>query len=132
MADRWWERLRSGSDVDLAAVPLREHRAPDSPQPAPRRSLCPRWMPMTTLQSLLLNPFQKWRRFGRFPWEFAVAMILLILTTTQVILDNTALSAYERSQLALWQNILNPSDSTSLEAVATGTRHHLRLFTNLL
>lgn len=61
---------------------------------------------MSTFERMRLSPFQKWRNFGRIPWKLFINIILLALTTTQVLIRNVYVSPYERSQISTWQSLL--------------------------
>ena len=40
---------------------------------------------MPIRDNLFLSPIEKYKFYGRFPWKMTIHMLLVILTTTQVI-----------------------------------------------
>ena len=65
------------------------------------------------LNSFGLNPIEKYRTQGKFPYKMVVHILLVIFTTAQVISTNTGISAFSRSQEMLFYNIFfNTNDKT--------------------
>jgi hypothetical protein len=67
---------------------------------------------------LYMLPIDKYQHYGRFPWKLIIHLLLVLLTSLQVVLILMPLNTYSLSQLTLWNKLfLNPnadSDDTSL------------------
>ncbi|MES1915583.1 MAG: hypothetical protein MHM6MM_007507 [Cercozoa sp. M6MM] len=61
---------------------------------------------MTRWEKLRLSPFQKWKLFGRPPWKFLIQVMLVVLTTLQVLLWNSQVTPFQRAQRQNWQRVL--------------------------
>jgi hypothetical protein len=67
---------------------------------------------------LYMQPIDKYLHYGRFPWKLLIHLLLVLLTSLQVVLILIPLNTYSISQMTLWNKLfLNPnadSDDTSL------------------
>ena len=60
---------------------------------------------MSLKERLYLPPIQKYKKYRFFPWEIIVSILLIILTTCQVILVVQMSSTYSYSQVMMWNKM---------------------------
>eukprot|EP00820_Chromera_velia_P028132 Cvel_11466.t1-p1 / transcript=Cvel_11466.t1 / gene=Cvel_11466 / organism=Chromera_velia_CCMP2878 / gene_product=Mucolipin-2, putative / transcript_product=Mucolipin-2, putative / location=Cvel_scaffold721:63832-71391(+) / protein_length=1263 / sequence_SO=supercontig / SO=protein_coding / is_pseudo=false len=65
------------------------------------RWLCPRraFQPMPLTDQLFMDPFEKWRVYGKFPWKLAVHISLAVLTLVEVMTFAVQEAGHARSSL---------------------------------
>ena len=61
---------------------------------------------MTPLESLRLTAWQKWVHYRRPPWKFIINLLLVVLTTVNVIIANDYFAPYSRANYANWVSFL--------------------------
>lgn len=59
---------------------------------------------------LYLSPFEKYKLYGIFPWMFVLSLILLLLTTAQVVFVVNINATYSYQQMILWNDLFLNSD----------------------
>ena len=64
-------------------------------------------------ESLLLSPWDKWKKYRRPPWKFFVQMLLIIAVTTQLLLLSAEYTVYSRSAREALRDVLNPKRCTT-------------------
>jgi len=78
---------------------------------------------------LSLPPWEKFRKYGHFPWKLLLHSSLLILVTTQSILSNREFAAYSQS---IWNSIPHlffPPDASSSQTTTSLSKYEYYLFT---
>lgn len=67
---------------------------------------------------LYMQPLQKYKKFGRYPWKLTIHMFLVVFTTLQILLISMPINAYSNSQLLQWNQLFLDkevkADDTSL------------------
>jgi len=67
---------------------------------------------MSLSDQLFLNPFEKWRRHGKFPWKFFIHCLLAILTALQVVVFITQETGHAKMTLRHFYTIFLGEDVT--------------------
>ena len=60
---------------------------------------------MTFHDHLFMHPVEKFEVYGKFPWKLVVSILLLILTSAQVLLLTMPDGQYSYNQLILWNKL---------------------------
>ena len=60
---------------------------------------------MNIKDDLYLSPFEKYKLYGIFPWSFLASLVLLILTTAQVIFVVNYNATYSYQQMIVWNKV---------------------------
>jgi hypothetical protein len=76
---------------------------------------------MSIKDNLYLSPFEKYKLYGLFPWKFAISILILFLTTAQVILIVNINSNYSYQQIILWNNLFLNKESSGSDTSLTNT-----------
>ena len=76
---------------------------------------------MNIKDHLYLSPFEKYKLYGIFPWKFVLAMLLLILTTAQVVLIVNNNANYSYKQIIIWNDLFLNSDVQGSDTSLTNT-----------
>eukprot|EP00461_Guttulinopsis_vulgaris_P007516 UN07565 len=88
--------------------------------------------PMTPREYLRLNAWQKWQLFRRPPWKFIVNILIVIVTTLQVILLNTYFAPFNRANIATFEYLLTPRSNPSGDTFGTESTWHIYQVDDLL
>lgn len=67
--------------------------------------------PMDLKDDLYLSPFEKYRIYGIFPWGFFLSLLMLVLTTSEVIFVINVNANYSYQQIILWNRIFLNDDA---------------------
>lgn len=65
---------------------------------------------MQIKDDLYLSPFEKYKLYGIFPWMFVLSLVLLLLTTAQVVFVVNINATYSYQQMILWNDLFLNSD----------------------
>lgn len=60
---------------------------------------------MSLKHTLYMTPLNKYRVYGKFPWQLTISILLAALTSLQVILIVTSSTNYSYNQVMLWNDI---------------------------
>ena len=92
---------------------------------------------MSLKERLYLSPVKKYQKYGIFPWEIVVSILLIFFTTCQVILVVQMSSAYSYSQMLIWNQLFLNSDVSGSDTSITNSYnlyylHHLSDYIHVL
>ena len=93
-----------------------------------RKTSTPTSMRMKAEEELTLPPWEKFIKFGLFPFKLTIHIALLAIVTTLVLLVNIAFSGYSRAVWSSAVHILFPPDYTSFQ-VDTSTPYQYAIYT---
>ena len=65
---------------------------------------------MSLKERLYLAPVKKYQKYGLFPWELVVSILLILFTTCQVVLVVQMSSSYSYSQMLIWNQLFLNKD----------------------
>lgn len=65
---------------------------------------------MTLKQRLYMTPLDKFRIFGKFPWPLTISIMLVVLTSLQVLLVVASSTNYSYNQTVMWNNVFLNKD----------------------
>ena len=71
---------------------------------------------MNMKERLYLSPLERYRRFHLFPWDLVVSVVLVVMTTCQVVLVVQTSYMYSYSQLLQWNRLFLNRDVGVMEA----------------
>lgn len=60
---------------------------------------------MSIKDDLYLSPFEKYILYGIFPWSFLLSLVLVILSTSEIIFYISVNTNYSYQQLLLWNKV---------------------------
>lgn len=60
---------------------------------------------MPLLDKLYMPPIKKYEVYGKFPWKMVIHILLVMMTTAQIVLIVSASSAYSYHQTILWKKL---------------------------
>ena len=66
---------------------------------------------MSIKDDLYLSPFEKYTLYGIFPWSFLLSLILVILSTSEIIFYISINTNYSYQQLLLWNKVFLNRDA---------------------
>lgn len=65
---------------------------------------------MSIKDDLYLSPYEKYMLYGIFPWKFLISIVLVFLTTCQVLYFINVNTNYSYQQLLLWNKVFLNKD----------------------
>lgn len=65
---------------------------------------------MSLKERLYLEPMKKYQKYGLYPWQLVVSILLILFTTCQVVLVVQMSSSYSYSQMLIWNKLFLNSD----------------------
>ena len=68
--------------------------------------------PMTDHDRLLLDPWQKWQQYNRFPWKGILHFAILICIVLQIVLHSAQFARYERETFKSLSYLLTPKSNS--------------------
>ncbi|KAJ0411218.1 hypothetical protein ATCC90586_003857 [Pythium insidiosum] len=101
LRERLLDPQRDDADEEDAAADGLSASKPVAP-PSPSRAT------MSAVERLMLSPYEKWVRFGRFPFKTALHVLLLALTFAQMALYDAQNAAYMRASHRNWAYFFLP------------------------
>jgi hypothetical protein len=76
---------------------------------------------------LYMNPIDKFRVYGLFPWALAIAVLLAICTSLQVILVISSSTNYSYQQIRLWNDLFLNKNLEGEDSVIINSFHLFNL-----
>ena len=76
---------------------------------------------MSLKEKLYLAPTKKYKKYGKYPWELVVSVLLILFTTCQVVLMVQMMSTYSYSQVMIWNQLFLNSDVSGSDTEITNT-----------
>ena len=74
-----------------------------------------------------MNPIDKFRVYGIFPWAMIIAVILAMCTSLQVILVISSSTNYSYEQMKLWNDLFLNKDLEGQDSIIINTYHIFNL-----
>lgn len=76
---------------------------------------------MTLKERLYMPPLEKYRIYDRFPWKLVIHVLLVILTTAQVVLLVLPNGQYSYNQYIIWNKLFCNLDAESSDTEVTNS-----------
>lgn len=76
---------------------------------------------MTLKERLYMQPLDKYRVYDRFPWKLVIHILLVILTTCQVVLMVIPNGQYSYNQYIIWNKLFCNLEASSEDTDVTNS-----------
>jgi len=82
---------------------------------------------MTLKERLYMPPLEKYRVYDKFPWKLVIHVLLVILTTAQVVLLVLPNGQYSYNQYIIWNKLFCNIDAEASDTEVTNSYNLLNI-----